>query len=250
MESKRARLERDGGFHSTLPHGHPVSVDHPNSSLQTRTPPCHPAWHWRGCQGPRGEGRLSEATDGMWRFPGNAHPPAEAPLSHLRRDSQPVLGGSRSPPYIKPPSQFLGLCSLSSHLSSLLPTTLLLKSLCFPLPGATTALPAHLPQVQLPPEHPGWAASAERQTVGGVHHLLSQSHQVWPSSSVKGAASRNNHAVVFTLHPANSQSANSALCCLGSLGAVRSFLICKGLWGGGVKKVNMYSSDFVLKFWF
>lgn len=153
---------------------------------------------------------------GCGGFHGNAHPPAKAPLPALVQGQAAGPAGSGAHPTSNhPPSSRAFAHSVPTP--SLLPTMLLLKSSASPPRSHSRHLQptSHtckcLPGARL-------AASAERQTVGGRgwHHLLSQSHRVWPraahcadrtpgpttsSSGVTGAASSKEQCGGFTLPP-------------------------------------------------
>lgn len=205
MESKRATgLSETAGFPQHLTSPWAPSLWIIQTPLQTRTPTL-PSWPGTsaGVSGTqRRKAGCLRPQMGCGGFHGNAHPPAEAPLLALAQGQPAGPAGSRAHPTSnRPPSSWAFAHSVPT--SSLLPTTLLLKSSASPPRSHSRHFQptSHkcncLPSTRL-------AASAERQTVGGgggVHHLLSQSHQVWPSSSVKGAASRNERRGGFTLPP-------------------------------------------------
>ena len=142
------------------------SVDHPNSFPDTSNNSAILAWHLGGgVRDPEAQGRLSEATDGMRRFPWERPPSSRgtSPCTCAGIGSRSCR--ERSPPYIKPSSQLPGLCSLSSHPFSP-PNHALLKSSASPPRSHSRHLQPTsytckcLPGARL-------AASAERQTVGG-----------------------------------------------------------------------------------
>lgn len=127
------------------------SVSHPNSSPGKSTNSAILAWHLgRGVRDPEAQGRLSEATDGMRRFPWE-HPPSSrgTPL-HLCGDSQPVLRGAEPTLHqtILPAPAF----APPVPTSSLLPTVLLLKSSASPPSSHSRHLQPTSHIVQVPPE--------------------------------------------------------------------------------------------------
>lgn len=204
MESKRARgLSETAGFPQHLTSPWAPSLWIIQTPLQTRTPTL-PSWPGTsaGVSGTqRRKAGCLRPQMGCGGFHGNAHPPAEAPLLALAQGQPAGPAGSRAHPTSnRPPSSWAFAHSVPT--SFLLPATLLLKSSASPPRShsrhfqPTSHTCNCLPSARL-------AASAERQTVGGggVHHLISQSHQVCPRSGVKGAASRNEQRGGFTLPP-------------------------------------------------
>ena len=134
-----------------LPMGTP-SVSHPKSSPDTSTISAILAWHLgRGVRDPETQGRFSEATDGMRRFPWE-RPPSSRGTPHCT-----CVGiasrscAERSPPYIKPSSQLRAFAH-PVPTSSLLLTVILLKSSASPPSSHSRHLQPTSHIVQVPPE--------------------------------------------------------------------------------------------------
>lgn len=209
------------------------SVDHPNSSPDDANSAIL-AWHLEaGVSGTqRAQGRLSEAIQmGCGGFHGNRPPSSRAPLLALAQ-GQPAGPARAEPTLHQTVLPVPGPLLTQFPTSSLLPTTLLLEVLCFPSQEPLKALPAHLPQVQLPPEHPGWLPLLSGRQAVGVCASSPVPQSLGSSSSVKIAASRNERRGGFTL-PLPTASQLTVPCCPGSLGASQVLLDLQGVVGEG-----------------